>query len=170
MNEDLSYTYGALEEIKGLRQEQLKEYKVYLAAPFGTPGSFKRSAAESAARILVEKGFKEVYKPWTVFIPHAWDYPNNEWAQMVFINDVRAINEADIVVVLSYGRESTAGTNWEAGYAFGIGKKVIIVEMTNDIMSLMVANGRYATVSDLKGLEEYDFVEMPQSRTFAEQK
>lgn len=143
--------------------------KIYLAAPFGTTGSEKRNNAETAARTLRNKGF-EVYCPWQNIIPHAWEYPNTEWGLMVFVNDVQAIDAADIVVVLSYGRESTAGTNWEAGYAYGRGKKVIIVEMTEQIMSLMVANGRWATVKGLKALAEYDFHSMPMSRSDTEQK
>lgn len=142
--------------------------KCYLAAPFGEPESLKRENAIKAAEILKEHF--DVYCPWEHIIPHAWDYPNDEWGLMVFTNDVEAINRADIVVVLSYGRESTAGTNWEAGYAYGVGKKVIIVEMTKEIMSLMVANGRYATLRNLAALKEYDFEAMPVKRTLTEQK
>ena len=139
--------------------------KVYLAAPFGEPESEKRKNAENALKILTDLGF-EVYAPWQYKIPHAWDYPNNEWAQMVFMNDVKALDEADFVVVLSYGRvDTTSGTNWEAGYAFGIGKIVILVEMTDKIMSLMVANGRYATVIGLQGLVEYPWDTLPKLRT-----
>lgn len=143
--------------------------KVYLAAPFGTPDSEMRDNALTAKSILKSKGF-EVFAPWEYTVPHAWDYPNSEWGQMVFMNDVRAIDCADLVVVLSYGRESTAGTNWEAGYAFGTGKTIIVVEMTNKIMSLMVANGRYATVKGFAGLLNYDFEQMPTLRSDTEQK
>ncbi len=89
---------------------------------------------------------------------------------MVFQSDIDAINSADLVVMLSYGRMSTAGANWEAGYAFGIGKQVIIVEMTDEVMSLMVANGRYATLKGLEGLKNYDWKTMPKLRTNTEQK
>lgn len=143
--------------------------KIYLAAPFGTPDSDKRKNACKATKILRDKGF-DVFRPWDYTIPHAWDYPNDEWGLMVFTNDIHAIDSADIVVVLSYGRESTAGTNWEAGYAFGTGKTVIIVEMTDAVMSVMVSNGRYATVTGLNGLKAYDFETMPQTRTTTEQK
>ena len=142
---------------------------VYLAAPFGTPGSEKRTNAEAAFKILSDKGF-DVYCPWALKIPHAWEYPNDEWGMMVFINDVAAIDAADLVVILSYGRHSTAGTNWEAGYAYGTCKKVILVEMNDEVMSLMVANGRYATVKGLKGLYKYNFTTMPMLRTKTEQK
>lgn len=143
--------------------------KAYLAAPFGENDSLLRLNAGMAWRILTDKGFN-VFAPWEYKIPNAWDYPNTEWGQMVFMNDVKAIDSADVVVVLSYGRESTAGTNWEAGYAFGRFKKVIIVEMTDNIMSLMVSNGMYARVKGLDGLREYDFETMPKSRTDTEQK
>lgn len=142
---------------------------VYLAAPFGETNSTKRNVAEKARDILINKGFT-VHCPWETIIPNAWDYPNDEWGQMVFACDVDAINRSDMVVVLSYGRESTAGTNWEAGYAFGIGKKVIIVQMTDAVMSLMVANGRWATVCGLEGLLKYDFDNTPKTRVFVEQK
>ena len=142
---------------------------VYLAAPFGEPLSDKRNNALNAKRILENKGLT-VFCPWEYMIPHAYEYPNNEWGQMVFINDVKALDGADIVVVLSYGRNSTAGTNWEAGYAFGTGKTVIIVEMTKEIMSVMVSNGAYARVYGLHGLKEYDFNNMPKTRTSTEQK
>jgi nucleoside 2-deoxyribosyltransferase len=149
--------------------------KAYLAAPFGEPKTSKRFNAMAAASILRTKGF-DVYQPWEYKVPHAWDYPNAEWGQMVFMNDIKEMDTADIVIVLSYGRNSTAGTNWEAGYAFGIGKRVIVVEMLsknnpeNQIMSLMVANGRYATVIGLHGLREYDFDLMPRTRSQTEQK
>ena len=143
--------------------------KAYIAAPFGEPNSPQRENAMIAADIMHNKGF-EVYMPWLYKIPHAWDYPNTEWGQMVFMNDLKAVDNANIVVVLSYGRESTAGTNWEAGYAFGTNKTVIVVEMTDAVMSLMVSNGMYARVKGLGGLDSYDFGSMPKSRTDTEQK
>lgn len=142
--------------------------KAYLAAPFGENDSLLRLNARMALKILTDKGF-DAFAPWEYQIPNAWDYPNTEWSQMVFMNDVKAIDSADVVVVLSYGRESTAGTNWEAGYAFGRSKKVIVVEMTDEIMSLMVSNGMYARVKGLQGLYHYDFNTMPKSRTDTEQ-
>ena len=140
---------------------------VYLAAPITAP----REIIRTAAIILEEAGF-DVYVPTDHHVDHAWEYPNDEWGLMVFQSDIEAIKRSDYVVVLSYGRESTAGTNWEAGYAFGIGKKVIVVEecATNGIMSLMVSNGRYATVEGLAGLEAYDWDKMEKTRTKTEQK
>ena len=140
--------------------------KIYVASPIDTLKTFDRVAVEE---ILEMKGF-EVYSPSQHHIPNAWDYPNTEWGLMVFQNDIEAIQNSDYVVMLSYGRDSTAGSNWEAGYAFGIGKKVIVIEMTDNPMSLMVANGRYATVKGVDGIKNYDWGKMPKSRTNTEQK
>ena len=55
-----------------------------------------------------------------------------------------------------------AGTNWEAGYAWGINKPVVVVEMPGvKLMSLMLANGRTATLKGIEELEHYDFNKMP---------
>ena len=141
--------------------------KIYLASSLQKD---RRKEMSDAQEILISKGH-EVYSPVEHKIHNAWDYPNPEWGLMVFQSDLIAIQEADAIVVLSHGREeSTAGVDWEAGYAFGIGKKVIIVEMTDLPMSLMVANGRYATVKGLSGLLKYDWEKMPPSRTNTEQK
>lgn len=140
--------------------------KIYLAT---TLEPDKRKEMYSALEILRSKDH-EVYAPIEHKIQNAWDWPNSEWGLMVFESDIQAIQECDAVVMLSHGRHSTAGANWEAGYAFGIGKRVIVVEMTNEPMSLMVANGRYATVKGLAGLNRYDWETMPKTRTETEQK
>ncbi len=140
---------------------------VYLAAPINSD----KFIVSQAVAILEDVGF-EVYVPCKNFVEHAWDYPNDEWGLMVFQADIEAIKRSDYVVVLSFGRDSTAGTNWEAGYAFGIGKKVIVVDETSNgqEMSVMVANGRYATVEGLAGLESYDWQKMERTRTKTNQK
>lgn len=141
--------------------------KIYLATPLSLD---KRKDMYGAINILRSMHGLDVYAPVEHKIDNAWDYPNDEWGLMVFQNDIEAIKECDVVVMLSYGRNSTAGANWEAGYAFGIGKTIIVVEMTDEVMSLMVANGRYATVKGLDGLLQYDWKTMPKSRTKTEQK
>lgn len=140
--------------------------RVYLASSLSLD---KRKHMYEALEILRDKGL-DVYAPVEHKIENAWDYPNDEWGLMVFQADIEAIKRADVVVMLSFGRESTAGANWEAGYSFGIGKTVIVVEIECDMMSIMVANGRYATVRGLDGLRAYDFNAFPKSRTSTEQK
>jgi nucleoside 2-deoxyribosyltransferase len=140
--------------------------KIYLASPLSE--AF-RADLYDVANVLRNLGMY-VYVPCEHKIDNAWDYLNNEWGAMVFCQDIQAIKDCDFLVLLSYGRKSTAGANWEAGYAFGIGKKVIVVEMTDNIMSLMVANGRYATVKGLAGIKEYNWNTLPKTRTNTEQK
>ena len=133
--------------------------RFYIASPF-----FKEENRKNVifATELLRKMGHTVYLPLEHKILNAWDYPNYEWGRMVFENDINAINNSDIVVVLSYGRESTAGTNWEAGYAYGIDKPVIVVEMPGvKLMSLMLANGRVATLKGITELKEYDFNTIP---------
>lgn len=131
----------------------------YIASPFFEDTD--RANAIRAAEIMRSKRI-ETYLPLEHKVKDAWDLPNYKWGEEVFKADIKAINRADTVVVLSYGRMASAGTSWEAGYAYGIGKRVIVVEMPGvNLMSLMVANGRYATIHGLEELEPYDFVRMP---------
>ena len=102
-------------------------------------------------------------------IPRAWDYPNQEWGLMVFTADLQHLQECDIVVVLSYGRIGTAGTAWEQGFAYAKCKKILVVEMTNHIQSLMVINGANAVIK-FKDLNSYDFEKFHYCRTLTEQK
>lgn len=139
---------------------------IYLAASLSHD---KRQSMYDALEILRNKGFK-VYAPIEHFIENAWDWPNDEWGLQVFRNDIEAIKNCDLVVSLTWGRlQTSAGTTWEQGFAYGIGKKVILVEMTDNVQSLMVANGRYATIKGLDELKLYDFDNLPELRTNTEQ-
>lgn len=136
--------------------------RAYIASPFFEDAH--RAAAVKAAEILRSRGI-DTYLPLEHKVPNAWDLPNHEWGAAVYRADVKAIRNSDTVVVLSYGRLGSSGTAWEAGYAFGIGKRVIVVEMPGTtLMSLMVANGRTATVKGLDGLQNYDFIRFPELR------
>jgi nucleoside 2-deoxyribosyltransferase len=149
----------------------MKLQHIYLASSMSLEF---REHIKKAAEIL-RKTFNDVYVPMENAITNAWDYPNNEWGLMVFEDDLNAINKSDAVVLLNYGRKNTtAGCAWEAGYAFGKGIKVFVVDIPVDddkfITSLMIENGRYATITGLKGLEEYDWEGLPQLRSEFEQK
>lgn len=112
-----------------------------------------------------------VYAPIEHVVENAWDWPNTEWGLQVFRNDVNAIKDADFVIVLTWGRlDTSSGTTWEQGFAYGIGKRVILVEMDGSVQSLMVANGRFATVKGIDGLCAYDFDNPKPLRTETEQK
>ena len=144
--------------------------KIYLATPVGDPPDIGiRTNAKRAYEILTKKGY-DVYAPWMMKIPHACDYPNKDWGLMVFTVDIQHLEECDAVVVLSYGRYSTAGTTWEQGYAYARNKKILVVEMNDSIQSIMIANGCNASVVGLIGLSNYDLDNFPYTKTKTEQK
>lgn len=107
--------------------------KIYLAGPCSAEN---RTLLVNIAKELRGYDFT-VYAPYELQIPNAWDLTQEEWAEKVFNADVEAIDNADIVVVISLGRESTAGTNWEQGYAYAKGKRVLVYQITEQPTSLM---------------------------------
>lgn len=134
-----------------------KDLKFYIA---GSVAPEYRSAVNELVTKLREQG-RDVYAPLEHTVENAWDWPNDEWGLQVFRMDVEAINQCDIVIVLSWGRrQTTAGTSWEHGYAYGIGKKILLVEMNDEEQSLMCANGRYATVKGIDEAVNYPFYNM----------
>lgn len=134
-----------------------KDLKIYIAGSVAP--EFRTSVNELTNR-LRENGY-DVYAPLEHTVENAWDWPNDEWGLQIFRMDVEAINHCDIMVVLSWGRRmTTAGTSWEQGYAYGIGKKILFVEMNNEEQSLMCANGRYATVKGIDNAVSYPFYDM----------
>lgn len=138
----------------------MEQIKIYMAASMRPD---RRKFVEEAAKILRERGYS-VYVPMEHEIPHAWEYSNAEWGLMVFTEDISAIQESDYVVLLNWGRSRTScGSAWEAGFAYGIGSKVVVVDMIDDDehTSLMVENGRYVTLPNIEALKEFDFNEGP---------
>ena len=132
--------------------------RFYLASPF-----FEGEARENAMRIsewFRENGY-EVFVPMEHKIPNAWDLPNYAWGESVFNVDINNLNACSAVVCLSYGRISSAGTNFEAGYAYGIGKPVIVIEMPGvELMSLMLSNGSHAVIR-FEEFQSYDWENLP---------
>lgn len=134
-----------------------KDLKIYIAGSVAP--EFRMSVNELTNR-LRERGY-DVYAPLEHTVENAWDWPNDEWGLQIFRMDVEAINQCDIMVVLSWGRRmTTAGTSWEQGYAYGTGKKILFVEMNNEEQSLMCANGRYASVKGIDNAVSYPFHDM----------
>ena len=107
--------------------------KIYLAGPCDTTN---RTIMMNIATALRSYHY-EVYCPWELKIDNAWDMPQEDWAQKVFVADVKAIDQCQLMVLISFGRNSTAGTNWEQGYAYAQGKEIIVFQITNADTSLM---------------------------------
>ena len=115
----------------------MQKYKIYLA---GSCATEQRTDMVKIAKLLRICDF-EVYCPFELKIPDAWDMSQEAWAQKVFDADIKAIDECDIFFMVSPGRESTAGTNWEQGYAYAKNKRVIVAQFTDKPTSLMTYCG-----------------------------
>ena len=118
------------------------KHNIYLATPIETAVRSKEEVlayAEQVAKHLEDRHF-EVYRPWAVHVPNAWNMSNHEWGKQVAINDIVAINSCDFVVAIVYDRrEATAGIMFELGYAYAMQIPVdIVVHESAKQISLMV--------------------------------
>lgn len=128
--------------------------KIYIAAPVvgitdEQSEQIKKLAHYAKFILLCGKNeANDVYCPWNLKIPNAWNMPQDQWARCVFTQDVFALDRSEIVIVCDYGRFATAGTAWEAGYAFAKEKKILHILMPGvKTTSLMVHNGCTVTVN-----------------------
>lgn len=107
--------------------------KIYLC---GSCGSTERTQMVRVAELLRSLGY-EVYCPFELKIPNAWDMSQEEWARKVFSADVQEILHCDIFLFISVGRVSTAGSNWEQGYAYAHEIPTYVFQITDAKTSLM---------------------------------
>ena len=82
------------------------------------------------------------------------------WSRETYLNDLRGLDRADVVVMLYHGAYSDSGTAWEAGYACGKGKPFIAVHVLKEDSNLMVHESARANIT-LDELEDYDFEALP---------
>ena len=124
---------------------------VYLAAPIVGIDQDIKIEKECIKNILREININ-VYDPSEPGhgVPNAWGCSMDEWTRAIFSLDVVAIDNCDWMVVLDYGRQCTAGTAWECGYAFGKGKKILIVEMDDDSHYSVMMRGCSSNYCKLK--------------------
>lgn len=121
--------------------------QIYLGGPCD---SEHRTLMVRAAEALRNMGH-DVYCPFELKIENAWDYSQEDWAQMVFNADVSAMNNCDYAIVIFLGRISSAGTNWECGYLYACGIPVYVLQVTNTPTSLMTFCGADYFVSTTEG-------------------
>ena len=130
--------------------------QIYLAGPFFNETEIRN--VETAETVLAERGF-DVFSP----MRHTVDEEPGtaEWARKVFELDRTHLERADAVVMLYYGNYSDTGTAWECGYAYAIGKPVVLVHMNEGTDSnLMMHCGCTANISPGE-LRDYDFETLP---------
>ena len=66
--------------------------KIYLC---GSCGSTERTQMVKVAELLRSLGY-DVYCPFELKIPNAWDMPQEDWAEKVFKADVQAIESEEL--------------------------------------------------------------------------
>jgi nucleoside 2-deoxyribosyltransferase/predicted secreted protein len=107
-------------EIVAMDVTTFSRYRVYLAAPLFSEAerSYNRSIEE-----LLEKNCFDVYLPQLA----GDDSEIREKAEqrLIFLKNLKALENADIIVAIIDGADADSGTAWEMGYAFARGKKVI---------------------------------------------
>ena len=130
--------------------------KIYLASPF-----FNTEEVAIYRNVIndLRKAGHEVYVPQEHTVENAWDLSNKDWAEQVYLNDIEAIHECEMVMILNFGMYSDSGTAWEAGYAYAMKKKTVQVLCGGDnaTYSLMMMNGCDKAISlrDIVYFEEW---------------
>lgn len=131
-----------MEEVKTKIPEELKkkspnEIKIYLG---GSCSPERRDFMREIGYHLKGKGYN-VYLPFDLKIPNAYSLPQLEWGDAVADEDLKAIDEADIFLMMSEGRVSSAGTNFEQGYAYAKNKVIFVIQYMGHTTSLMTTKG-----------------------------
>jgi len=114
--------------------------KIYLAGPCDSENRTLMMNIAQKIRTSVYDDI-ELYCPFELKIENAWDYTQEVWAEKVFNADIAVIKECDAMILITPGRISSAGTNWEQGYAYALGKKVYVLQITDASTSLMTYCG-----------------------------
>lgn len=129
--------------------------KIYLASPFFNDLELKY--VMRAEEILEKRGFD-------VFSPRLHECREEEfgtiaWAEKIFKGDIEAIRDCDTVVMLYHGNYSDSGTAWECGYAYGLGKPVVAVQIGENSNVMVHCSVRSnITFEELAG---FDFESFP---------
>lgn len=106
-----------------------------------------------------------VYNPSTLKIPNAWNYSYWDWGNLVYEEDKKQVDTADLIIFISYGKGNNDGSTWEVGYAYGKNIPILVVSMEPaQSESLMVLHSAHACVDGLEGLKSYNFELMPQTK------
>ena len=106
---------------------------IYLAGPCDAE---HRNLMHSIGQTIRNYGY-EVYCPFELKIPNAWDLTQEEWGKQVYNADIEAINKCDLMICISFGRISSSGTSFEQGYARGRGIPISVFQVNDNLTSLM---------------------------------
>ena len=130
---------------------------IYLAGPFFNETEIKN--VEYAENILADRGLN-FFSPMREKF-EGYEQGSLKWADAVFKKDVEEIMKADAVVALYYGSSGDTGTAWECGYAYAMGKPVVLVHVEKNGDSNIMMHCGVTTNIYLEDLAGYDFESMP---------
>ena len=130
-----------------------KNIKIYLASGFFNAEEIGRM--EIVRDILRQKGLE-------VFVPmenqfKELEFGSVEWREKTFNNDIKNIDEADIVVAINSNSYDDSGTMFEIGYAYATNKPVIVFSNTGSVLNLMITDSLHAYLTSYEELYNYDF-------------
>lgn len=114
---------------------------IYLAGPCSSEHRTLMVNVKKYIEEFINKETDTVYCPFELKIENAWDLTQEEWSREVFVRDCKAMEDCDFAILISFGRESSAGTNWEQGYLYAQGKKIFVLQVTDKSTSLMTYVG-----------------------------
>jgi nucleoside 2-deoxyribosyltransferase len=96
---------------------ELNAPRVYVAGPLFDEG--ERWWIEQVESLVAEQGF-------VTFLPHRDNPPKDQYnVRQIFENDLRGVDQCDVVVASLNGVTTDDGTAWELGYAYARGKYII---------------------------------------------
>ena len=125
-----------------------KVHDFYLASPFFNEEQIERM--KKVLNILRGNGY-EVYAPFEngVVVPN----DTAEFAKMIFDSNVKAIDESEMVLAITDGKDM--GTIWEAGYAYGKGIPVVYYAETlgDNPFNIMLSGSGIGVYKDSETLE-----------------
>lgn len=156
--------------IEALRRPSIQ---IYVAASFAYEDREKTDERKEQIEQVVSKvkeamDHKAVWYSW--YLPHqlqienAWDISLEEWSQRVYDHDLKALDAADLIIFISWGKQNNAGAAWEVGYAVAKDKPVVCIKMTEEPESLMVSNSARSIIR-LDEIETYDWLDLPHYQT-----
>ena len=155
---------GQLESARNNKQTYYNN--VYVAASFAYEDREKTNKRKSEIEDVVSKiNLKtNFYLPHQLKIENAWDISLEEWSRKVFEEDLKVLNESDLVIFISYGKENNSGSVWEVGYAYAKQIPIVMIKMTDGAESLMITNSVRAIIQR-EDISTYDFTTLPEYKT-----
>lgn len=161
MTDILEVTYKDIANVFGVSTNAVKGHtkeskSVYLASGWFTPGQERR--VKNAEVVLKSHGL-DVFSPREHQFGDIVPMNSPEWREMTFRNDVHAIHETDFMFAIY--DEMDSGTMWEIGYAYAIGKPIILFNESEDTVNLMQTESIQAYLTNWYEVVNYDFDRMP---------